>query len=496
MTTIDYKSQIASEDINWGTGTFQRRLSTGELQELNMVGLYPVSPYIDPRSYGAAGDGVADDTLALAAAVVAAAALGKALFIPAGTFTTTSALTFSAVSAPVSIYGTGANSVIKLTGITNKGIYVTGTAGVTVNPVLIENLKILGATSGDSAAGIHLDGIAIYRISNIEIDGNDAMTYGIRMTASQQGEMAPRYIHHVSNGILLEPNAGNTVASNGADLHGVSLSCSVSNIVLDRVASSFIRGNHLVQAPVSIDITGGGPGPNMIAFNQIEQNTTAGIRIRDSASQIKIICNGFYSGTTGSVDLLVSSGYNHLVDGNLFTGDIQFDNTCGDSIFINNYLSGGVGGAADFTDNSVNADGSTGTIRYSNISVGSAESIPEINLRGDMTITSRNPVAGNVLLLNPSYGISGPWGMKITGQGGATDEIYVQLKDVIVAGANSGGVLNIKSDVGGDVWMRLDTNGAEIQDVPELADNASALATGYTAGRIYRTGDTLKIVHP
>ena len=34
-----------------------------------------------------------------------------------------------------------------------------------------------------------------------------------------------------------------------------------------------------------------------------------------------------------------------------------------------------------------------------------------------------------------------------------------------------------------------------IGNVPEYADNAAALLSGLTAGKLYRTGDYLKIVH-
>jgi hypothetical protein len=34
-----------------------------------------------------------------------------------------------------------------------------------------------------------------------------------------------------------------------------------------------------------------------------------------------------------------------------------------------------------------------------------------------------------------------------------------------------------------------------IANVPEYADNAAALLAGLTAGKLYRTGDNLKIVH-
>jgi hypothetical protein len=34
-----------------------------------------------------------------------------------------------------------------------------------------------------------------------------------------------------------------------------------------------------------------------------------------------------------------------------------------------------------------------------------------------------------------------------------------------------------------------------VPNLPEYADNATAVAAGLSIGRLYRTGDTLKVVH-
>lgn len=41
----------------------------------------------------------------------------------------------------------------------------------------------------------------------------------------------------------------------------------------------------------------------------------------------------------------------------------------------------------------------------------------------------------------------------------------------------------------------FNANAIVIANTPQYADNAAALAGGLTAGKIYRTGDLLKIVH-
>jgi hypothetical protein len=297
-----------------------------------------------------------------------AAAAGGILFFPKGIWTTTAELLHDATgNIPITIVGTGAGSVLKLTGTTNKGIHITGTAGTTRANITLRDFKILSATSGTSAAGIHLDGIADYNISNVVIDGDNKMTNGMQLTGSQQGEIGGGLIIDTATGILFEPSGG--THSNGCDLHGVSLNASAINIDVNTVDSIFIRGNHMTGAPIGVDVHGDGLGVVSISHNHIEQQTTAGVRIRDLAQRVRVIANNFNSGTSGAFDMVVTGGDASLIFGNLFTGSISFDNTTTDAVFAANLLSAG-GFANTFTDNTINADGSSGMTKWGNISVG------------------------------------------------------------------------------------------------------------------------------
>lgn len=57
------------------------------------ITLSQIAPWFNVRNYGAKGDGVADDTAALSAAVAAAASTGRPVRIPAGP--TTSAVSWT-----------------------------------------------------------------------------------------------------------------------------------------------------------------------------------------------------------------------------------------------------------------------------------------------------------------------------------------------------------------------------------------------------------------
>jgi polygalacturonase len=52
---------------------------------------------VNVKDYGAVGDGTTDDTTAMQAAITAVATTGQGLYVPAGTYKITSALTLQAI---------------------------------------------------------------------------------------------------------------------------------------------------------------------------------------------------------------------------------------------------------------------------------------------------------------------------------------------------------------------------------------------------------------
>jgi hypothetical protein len=88
---------------------------------------------INVLDYGAVGDGVANDTAALQAAINAATTTKKRLYVPAGTYLYTTL----AVSDEFAISGDGNSSNLRTTQASNGGITVT-----TNSPVIFENLSL------------------------------------------------------------------------------------------------------------------------------------------------------------------------------------------------------------------------------------------------------------------------------------------------------------------------------------------------------------------
>lgn len=103
--------------------------------------------FINVRAYGAVGNGVVDDTAALANAVSAAAS-GATVYFPPGIYLSTAALTVSVGN--VTLSGTRGSSIIRFTGATD-GVVVADNAVVN-KYVTITGLTLQTANAGSGSA--------------------------------------------------------------------------------------------------------------------------------------------------------------------------------------------------------------------------------------------------------------------------------------------------------------------------------------------------------
>lgn len=374
---------------------------------------------INSKDY-AVGNGIADDTVALANALVAAR--GKSLFLADGIYNTTAELFYDAAAhGPIKIFGSP-NAIIKLTGATNKGIRVTGTPGVTRAKVTLEGFQILGATSGVSPAAIHLDGIADYQLHNIIIGPTAKFTTGVTFSGAQQGEWSGGYVEAATVGKF---ELSGAVASNGCDMHGVSGIFSVAGLTFAGVDTAFIRGNHLTgTGPVGIDVLSSGLGQLYFGANHIELTTTAAFRLGASSNQCIIIGNSCF-GNAGSKDLIVNGGAKHTIIGNLFNRDVELNTPASQIVFLGNLV---LAGFADTTTNAIvlgnsgNAGGGilsrTGLLfATGNASIGNSTGATfidsggggAINLRvGGLGASLTIDGAGKLVLMNQTIGTTSP----------------------------------------------------------------------------------------
>lgn len=408
---------------------------------------------VNVKEFGAKGDDSANDTSAFQAALTAAA--GGTLLIPEGIYLVDTTLTYAANTlGPIRIVGTGAGSVIKLTGATNKAFHITGVAGTTSEFAQLQDFRILSATSGTSAAGIHLDGLAIVAVHDVYISGASKMTNGIQCTGAQQGEISGGFVHQCTTGIRLEASGG--VHTNGLDIHGVSLNNTATNLVADQADSLFFHSNHLAIAPIGVDVVAGGFGRNSFFHNHIESHTTAGIRA--AGGTMDIAGNSFFTGS-GGTDINITGGAYGVISGNLFQGSVSLGASVSNYHFINNINTG----TGTFTNNS------TFLTKFGNRVASSGASLLGAELFDGLTLTSRSSSAGEILKLNANAAVGGKWGMRIAGAG--SDDVYLQLNDVVIAGHGGGGQIKFFSGLGGTEWAKFWSG---VYEIGERADPGAA----------------------
>lgn len=141
--------------------------------------------YATPQDYGAVGNGVADDTAAVQAAITALQVTGGTLFVPAGTYLLSSVLT---CTGTVNVLGVGPgvsvlhqsstsangltfNSAGALTGVSVAGISLTGPGSGSGIGLLLEGNGGAANVNGAIVANIAVSGFGSHGVSAVNATG-------------------------------------------------------------------------------------------------------------------------------------------------------------------------------------------------------------------------------------------------------------------------------------------------------------------------------------
>lgn len=425
--------------------TFNGNFDAGNYQSFSGTGAVSGISSTIPQWWGAKGDGVADDVTAIQAAINASSNIS----LPCGTYNISAELLLATATGNIyQLEGAGDCSVINITG-TNKGIHVTGTAGVGYTYVGIQKLAITSTSSGTSSAAFHLDGIAGFSIKDIWIQGNNKITNGYQLTGAQQGEISGGLVTGCVNGGKIEESSGG-VGSNGIDMHGITFTnnTTTGGLLITGQNDIFFRGNHvtgLAGQAYLMDLSNT-TGLMVVANNHLEPVVSGNNGVIVRLGKAYLSGNSFYS-YGGGTDLTVAASATGVkAVGNLMDGNITVAAGASDTVIAYNSIGGTV------------TDGGTRTMYYDNFNFsGTGLDISKHYNAEDITPLFR-VAAGDILTLNGNGYTSGAWGMSIHGTGTGQD-VYLRLNDVAVCGNTATGVLNIKSAPNGTTWASFSATG-------------------------------------
>jgi hypothetical protein len=289
---------------------------------------------VSVSSYGAVGDGITDDTDALAAAALAAA--GKTLVIPTGVF-----LTNGLTLAPGTTLQSEGNGVLKCK---------TNSAAVNIdNDCKVINVHFDGSLSGGMTASI---GINVPNKNRFQIQGCTFQNCGmqaISIVISKHGTITDNYIENCGYGIQWwggdASSLGNTIATSHLTIKGNIVKSCIGGIWGSLGGRITIIGNNVEDMQdVGIDIEGG--SFVTVSGNNVKNCINGGITFFYGPQNVSINGNtveqeaGYasciYAHTEETSSYVVISGNTLYSAG---SPAIQTDfNSLGDSVISSNYM--------------------------------------------------------------------------------------------------------------------------------------------------------------
>jgi hypothetical protein len=170
-------------------------------------------PMNNVKDFGAAGDGVTDDTAAIQNASSNASATGKGVFFPPGTYLHYSSLTFNGIQ----VTGSGTSSYLNAGTNGNCAVVLTG-QNVSLSNVLISTASLTGGSSisNSLSVGVLIQYASPFTLSNVVLV-NGPNCFGVWVIQSAVGLINGVVFNGTGNnsdvGVLLA-QASNVIISN------------------------------------------------------------------------------------------------------------------------------------------------------------------------------------------------------------------------------------------------------------------------------------------
>ncbi len=362
--------KVVEEDLNLGHGAVTVTNPAGGTMTGNKIGIHTLIGELNVKDFGAVGDGVAIDRVAIQAALDANLTPKGVVYVPQGTYLINGYLT---VRPGTTLRGVGGGSIIKATANTFKGLILSGDC----DNAVIEDLVLEGA---NVARNILAPGIDSGSADNVTIQNCEIKYWGYQGIATgaypTNWKVLNNYVHDnydegiyfglFADGNLIEGNIVFHNGTNGIDytgcngiisknrVHGngfANISTDIQGILIYSPGAAYPVRNVIVSDNISEGnagsgifvsrATGGVVEHVIVKGNDCYLNLGSGIFVEYSSVQYIIVSgNNVHQNTQYGV--MIESSNNNIITGNVayLNGDKGFALAASYANPTNNLISG------------------------------------------------------------------------------------------------------------------------------------------------------------
>jgi hypothetical protein len=281
---------------------------------------YAAGDLYNVKAYGALGNGSADDTTAIQAAIDAASAMGGGIvFVPRGTYKITLAGTACLTLADyVTLRGVGPKSILDFRGTDGgSAIDLSGKTDAAVESLLIQNLSTVSAEAAINSSSTTVR----MRIRNVQIRGvSNAVTITNFATASNVATVTAPGHGYVSGDDVYTYGTGTTGVTNSLDTMFRNITVVNANTWTSGIASSQTSTTGVCQRTSWFDGINVKGSDALIEDCNIQIGFYVGVRLIQTARRAKVTRNYIALGFRGvMLDSLGGDGASYsLVSHNHF----------------------------------------------------------------------------------------------------------------------------------------------------------------------------------
>ncbi len=285
---------------------------------------------VSVKDFGATGDGVTDDTVAINAAFAYAATVQGSVILPSGTYNISSPITiYNGVRAFIgnggTLFSTTANGYVILAGIASS------------RPSNVSNCKVQGINL--NANSLATSGIICQNVNNCLIEGNHlynlpfADANGILLRTYKAG-LANSFSNIVSNNIIsgavassndpggtgigvdvlnADLNYGSTGTSNPLDYWKATFTAADATY---KSINNVIANNSVVGAYYGVSLSAG--SYNTVTGNSLQSNIR-GVSVQNCSVGNEIVGNSIFENYSSGIALAYGSSNNNIDGNNIYS---------------------------------------------------------------------------------------------------------------------------------------------------------------------------------